>query len=373
MAATVTHRARGHGRFQSAGHEDRHAVAGPKRCQLPHFLKHLRGHCVQVDFEVVADARSGDAAIDLGRDAFFDGCGEVLELVAAKLKTRRHGVSAKLLEVGTTVLQGFVDVYPSYASRTAHQQAIFFAQHNGGTVPGLHKAACHDAQHAAVPSLTTHDGAASAGGLLCHLGQRFFGHVLVQIASRLVHRLQLIGQFVRGVVVRSHEQFHGFERVADPSCRIDAGTQCETDVAHRVGHAVDVGHVQHGPNARAHRFAELPHAVMGQDAVLPGDVHEVGSDAQGEQVKVVVHRRHGQSNGVDQACEQLEGHAGARQFFERVGAVLALGVQQGMGDGQGVCRQVVVAHDGVDAGLCRRRKGVKILGPTIQRDDECAP
>ena len=372
VAPTVTHRAWGQGGFQPAGHEHRHAVARPKRRQLAHFLKHLRGHRVEVNFEVVADAWRRDAAVDLGRDALLDGCGEVLELVAAQLQACRHGVPAKLLEVGTAIFKGVVDVHAAHASRTAHQQAILFAQHDGGAVTRLDQAARHDAQHAAVPPFATHDGAAAPGRLFGHLGQGFFGHVLVQVPPSLIHGFELVSQFIRRVVVGSHEQLHGFERVANPSCGVDARTQREADVSNRVGDAVDVGDVQHGADARPHRLAQFAHAVVGQNPVLTGDFHQICANAQRQQIQVVVNRRHGQTNGVDQPGEQFEGHPGARQFLEGVGAVLALGVQQGVRDGQGVCRQVVVAHDGVDAGLCRRCEGVKIFGPTIQRDDEGA-
>ena len=46
----------------------------------------------------------------------------------------------------------------------------------------------------------------------------------------------------------------------------------------------------------------------GKDAVFTGDVHEVGTDAQREQIQMVVDRGHGQANGVDQPGEQFERH-----------------------------------------------------------------
>ena len=373
VTSTVTHRPWRKGGFQSARHEDGHAVAGSKRRQLSHFLEHLRGHGVEVNLKVVADAWRGDAAIDLRGDAFFDRCGEVLELVAAQLQSRGHGVAAKLLEVGTAIFERFVDVHAAHAPRTAHQQAILFTQHDGGPVTRLDQAARHDAEHPAVPAFAAHDGAAAPGRLLGHLGQGLLGHVLVQVPPRLVHGFELVGQFVGRVVVGSHEQLHGFERVADASCGVDARTQREADVPNGVGHAVDVGDVQHGADAGTHRLAQFAHAVVGQNPVLSRDFHEVGTDAQRQQIQMVVDRGHGQPNGVDQPGEQFEGDARTRQFFEWVGAVFALGIQQGVRDGQGVCRQVVVAHDGVDAGFSRRCEGVKVLGPTIQRDDQGAP
>ena len=224
-----------------------------------------------------------------------------------------------------------------------------------------------------MPPFATHDCAATAGRLFRHLGQGFLRHVLVEVAPRLVHRLQLVGQLVRRVVVRRHQQLDGLEGVAHAAGRVDPRPQGEADVSHGVGHALDVGHLQHGPDAGTHGLAQLPHAVVGQDAVFAGDVHKVGPDAQGQKVEVVVHRGHGQSNAVHQRSQQLERNPSSGQLLERVGASFLLGVEQGGGDRQRVGRQVVVAHDGVDAHLSRRCKGVKIFGPAVQGDQHRAP
>ena len=113
--------------------------------------------------------------------------------------------------------------------------------------------------------------------------------------------------------------------------------------------------------------------MVGQDAVFAGDVDEVGTDAQREQIQVVVDRRHGQTDGVDQRCQQLERHASPRQFFEGITAVFPLGVEQGVGDRQRLRGQVVVAHDGVDARFSRGGEGVKVLGAAVEGDDQGAP
>ena len=57
------------------------------------------------------------------------------------------------------------------------------------------------------------------------------------------------------------------------------------------------------------------------------------------------------------------------QFLEGVVAVFAFGIQQRVGDGQGLRRQVVVTDNGVNAGFSRRGQRVEILGATIQGDD----
>ena len=215
-----------------------------------------------------------------------------------------------------------MDVHALDASGAAHEQAVFFAQHDGRTVPCFHQPARHNAQHPSVPSFPAHHCAAASGGLFGHLGQRLLSHVLVQIASGLVHRFQFVRQLVGRVVVAGHQQFNCLEGVAHSARSVDAWTEREADVTHGVGHAVDVGHVKHGADAWPHGFAQFAHAVVGKDAVFTGDVHQVGTDAQREQVQMVVHGRHGQANGVDERREELERHAGSGQFFERISRTL---------------------------------------------------
>ena len=48
--------------------------------------------------------------------------------------------------------------------------------------------------------------------------------------------------------------------------------------------------------------------MMGQDAIFSCDVDEVGANAQGKQVQVIVNRGHRQSNRADETGEEFERH-----------------------------------------------------------------
>ena len=152
-----------------------------------------------VDFEVVADRR-GDASVDLFGDAFFDALVNSFSW-SLRIATLRPSDAHRIVPVRPALLERLVDVHTLDGSRTAHEQSVFFAEHNGGAVTRLDQTTGHDAQHSTVPTFAADDGAAAAGWLFRHLGQRFFCHVFVQVSARLVHGFEFVRQFVCRVVV----------------------------------------------------------------------------------------------------------------------------------------------------------------------------
>ena len=109
---------------------------------------------------------------------------------------------------------------------------------------------------------------------------------------------------------------------------------------------------------------------MGEDAVLADHRHEVGGNADHQQVQQRDQALEGDAELLRVGLHQLESHAAARQVVEGIMAVFALGVQHRHGRREGLFRQMVVADDDLDplaAGIFHLVDG---LDAAVERDDQ---
>ena len=203
-----------------------------------------------------------------------------------------------------------------------------------------------------------------------HNAVGLFGHALVQVLARLVVLVDLEGLCPGGGEVLLRQQVHGFLAVLDASRSVDARPYLEDDVANVDFPVRQSADVDDGLQPDAGVAVELLQAVVGQDAVLAHDGHDVRGDAHGHQVEqgdeVVELDAVAQREGL----HELEAHAAARQVLVGVRVVLALGVQDGHGGRQHLVGHVVVADDEVDALLAGIGNLVHGLDAAVQHDDE---
>ena len=166
------------------------------------------------------------------------------------------------------------------------------------------------------------------------------------------------------------QQVHGFLAVLDASRSVDARPYLEDDVADGQFLVCQSADVDDGLQPDAGVAVELLQAMVGQDAVLAHDGHNVRGDAHSHQVEqgdeVVELDAVAQREGL----HELEAHAAARQVLVGIRVVLALGVQDGHGGRQYLVGHVVVADDEVDAFLPGIRNLLYGLDAAVQHDDE---
>ena len=115
---------------------------------------------------------------------------------------------------------------------------------------------------------------------------------------------------------------------------------------------------------------EVDEPVVGQNAVLPHQRHDVRGDAHHQQVHQRTNLLEGHVVLLGIGLNQLEAHPAARQLVEGVGAVDPLGVQYSHGLRYFVGREMVVADDEIHAFLLRIDYFFRGFDATVQRDDE---
>ena len=110
--------------------------------------------------------------------------------------------------------------------------------------------------------------------------------------------------------------------------------------------------------------------MVGQDAVLAHDGHDVRGDADGHKVQQGDEVVELDAVAHGKCLHELEPHAAARQVLVGIRVVRALGVEDGGGRGQLVVGHVVVADDEVDAFLAGIRHFLHGLDAAVQHDDQ---
>ena len=189
-----------------------------------------------------------------------------------------------------------------------------------------------------------------------------FRGVAVLFLALLVLGVDALADVGRLVLVLHNEETHGLA----PALHSAGGVDARAHIEHQVGdgdHAgenrlllegivnLDAGLVKDGLDAHTGELVDNLEAEMGEDAVLAGDGHDVGGDADGHKVHTGEPELVGQLVLLAIALDELEAHTATGEFFIGIGAVLALGVEDGHGGGQFVTLKMVVADDDVDAQL----------------------
>ena len=213
----------------------------------------------------------------------------------------------------------------------------------------LNHATCNNANHAPVPVGTVNDVAEAVFRGLLQLDERLVGRRLVHLTASVVHLFDFAGHFRCTGIAFFHQQVHHPLRVVHASGGIDARPQREADVADGLRRLVNVCGAHQREDARSLTFAQLPQSLGGHDAVFAFEIDQIRTDTDGHKVEFLVDATFGQVHAVRKGLKQLECHPATGQFLERIRAIAALGVQDREGFREGVFRQMVVAHDDVDA------------------------
>ena len=109
---------------------------------------------------------------------------------------------------------------------------------------------------------------------------------------------------------------------------------------------------------------------IGQNTVLAHQRHDVRGDRHDQQVQQRHDLLEGDGVFLCIGLHELESHAAARQFVERVGAIDPLGVQNGYGLGNLLGREVVVADDEIHAFRLRIDNLFRGFDAAVQGDDK---
>ena len=234
----------------------------------------------------------------------------------------------------------------------------------------LNHATCNDANYAPVPVGTVNDVAEAVFRGLLQLDERLVGRRLVHLTASVVHLFDFAGHFRCTGIAFFHQQVHHPLRVVHASGGIDARPQCEADVADGLRRLVNVCGAHQREDARSLTFAQLPQSLGGHDAVFAFEIDQIRTDTDGHKVEFLVDATFGQVHAVRKGLKQLERHPATGQFLERIRAIAALGVQDREGFREGVFRQMVVAHDDVDAAFGCVVQGFEILGSAVERDHQ---
>ena len=281
-------------------------------------------------------------------------------------------VSAEIGEQVGTALNGLVYVEARHTACRARCHAVVaLGQHHAWLVEDLGQARGHDADDAAVPLLVEEDdglvlvpvfqGHDDAVGLLCH--------GLVQVLALFVVFVDAFRMLAGCAVVLLDEQCHGFSAGLHAPGGIDARSYLEDDVAQGNLLVLQSAHFHECLDAHAGRTVQLAQAVIGQDAVLAHDGHDVGRDADGAEVEQGDELRELDAVADGEGLHQLEAHAATAQMLVGIGVVGTLCVEDGYGGGQLVARHVV-ADDEVDAFLLGVGYLVGSLDAAVEHDDE---
>ena len=218
-------------------------------------------------------------------------------------------MAAETLEQVLALGEHRMDIHPGNGPAGAHRCIAATAQHHRGPVVSFANAPRRQPYNAAVPAFSHHHNGLVPGKI--HLPadcfQRLLGYLLLQGLARAVVFLQMRGDTLRLLVIRSREQPDTLGRVLQPAAGIEARRQAKTHMAgiHRRSYAADQHQrAQSGPLRPCHGFQ----AQLDNDAVLVHQGHDIGHCGQGGQFQAFLYAFHALERLAD-----LQRHPGATQ------------------------------------------------------------
>ena len=367
-----------------------HDLAGAVVIDLPCAEEGLRvvgsvgGEALDVGSHAAVDVAEVDVGIDveygvdlLGLyvllDVLLEAVAEGRYVLCRHAQARGVGVTAEVLEQVCTALDGLIDVEPGHAAgRTGSHAVVVAGENHAGLVEDLRQARGHNADDAAVPLFVEEDdGLVLVAVLQCHddaVG--FLRHGLVQVLALLVVLVDLLGQLHGLLLVPFDEECYGLAACLHTSGCVDARPYLEDDVPQGNLPAPESAHLHERLDAGAGSAVELAQAVVGQDAVLAHDGHDVGSDADGTEVEQGDELRELDAVVQGKSLNQLEANAAAAEVLVGVGVVEALGIEHSHSRRQLRARHVMIADDEVDALLLGIGNLVGSLDATVEHDDK---
>ena len=372
MTALFAHGPRRKGELDITRQEHRGRRTGPKRFETAQLGQDIRRAETQVDFQVEMAGLSLAHGLELSAHGGIEGAGKGFCFAGLHRDASRHGVSTVLDEVGLAFPDEGVDVQSRGGAGASNKHAIVVADDHAGSVAVLDEPRGDDANDPAVPILTPDDVDVLVVGPVRELLDGRFGDFGVVGSAHVIEPVEVEGELIGPGFVPGGEQVHRLGGAGHAPGGIDAGADARNDVAHRQVIRGAPHDLEQGADAGPRIAGDTPKAMVKENAVLTGDLDQVGSDAQGHQVEAVVGAHRGQPEPFGQGLGQLERHATAAELLEGIGATRLLGVEDGVGLRHDRSWQVVVTDDDIDAqgfGF-----GHAFYGPnaTIEGDDDAA-
>ena len=210
---------------------------------------------------------------------------------------------------------------------------------------------------------------------------RLLRDVAVDRLAVLVVGVDDVAEFGGDALVTLDEQLHGGMPArgrgvfvvfvhAHAAGGVDARADLEDDVVDGDVVLVQAADLDDRQQSLRGFAVEVLEAEVGQDAVLAHQGHDVRGDRDDEQVEQREDLFEGDSVALGIGLHELESHAAARQFVERVGAIDPLGVQDGYGLRNLLGREVMVADDEIHAFGLRIDNLFRGLDTAVEGDDE---
>ena len=292
-------------------------------------------------------------------------------------------MSAEVLQEVRARLDGLVEVEARNRAGRARHESVAHRQHHRRAVVGLDQARGDDTHDALHPARVVDHRALELfhRGVALDVVVRLLRHGAVDRLAVLVVGVDDVAELLGDAFVALDEQLYGRMSARGrgvlvvlvhphPSGGVDPRADLEYDVVD--GDVVLVQSADLDDRQQPlRRFAvEVLQPEVGQDAVLAHERHDVRGDRHDEQVQQVQDLLEGDAVALRIGLHELEAHAAARQFVERVGAIDPLGVQNGYGAGNLLGREVVVADDEIHALRLRIDNLFRGFDAAVQGDDE---
>ena len=257
---------------------------------------------------------------------------------------------------------GLIEVESRHRTRRAGHIAVAHRQHHRRAVVGLDQARRHDPHDALHPARVVDHRALQSlhGGVALDEIVRLLRDGAVDRLAVLVvgvdhaaelrgDRLVALDQQLDGGVAARGEAFSSFSSIRIRPAALMRGPILKT-MSSMVMLCLSSPQILM-IDSRPFRWlaVEVLQAEIGQNAVFAHQRHDVRGDAHHQQVQQRADLLEGNAVFLGVGLHELESHAAARQFVERVGTIDPLGVQNGYGLGNFLGREVMVADDEIHA------------------------
>ena len=285
------------------------------------------------------------------RDVSLEASAELFDVFHRQGQSGSVSMSAKVFEQVGTALHRLIHIEARHRTRRPCGHAFGTCQHHRRTIVLFGQARSHDADNALVPVLAVnHDASAFIkSGQILYAVNSLFGHLLVEVLSRLIVKVDASCLFECHRKILFHQQVHSFLTVLHTSRRIDARSDFKDDVVHRQFAVRKSAHFDDSLQSDTRIRVQAAQSVVSQDAVFAHNRHNVRSNAHGTEVEQRSQFVKLNAIALRKSLHKLKSDATARKVGVRVMIVASFRVQNCHGAGQRFVGHMVVADDEVDA------------------------
>ena len=331
------------------------------------------GNVAKIDDGINAQDGTGLFRLNVFLDVLLEAMAKLGNVLCRHTQAGSVCVAAKVLKQVGTTLDGLIDIEARDAAcRAGRHTVVVASEHDAGLIEDFRQAGSHDADDATMPFLVVEDDGLVLVLVFQSLDDAIglLGHRLVQVLTLLVVFVDLLCQPLgfRGVFL--YEKGDGFVAGLHTAGSIDARPYLEDDVAQRYLLVLQSANLHQRFDTDAGRAVQLAKSVVGKDAVLAHNGHDVRSNADGTEVEK--RDKLGELNTVvdGKSLYQLEAHAAAAEVLVGIRVVRTLGVQNSHSGRQLLVRHMVVADNEVDAFFLGVGNFVDCLDAAVEHNNE---